>query len=167
MALARAGLGGSGKNPGEGEGEGEGEGAGEGKGGKAAKVSSGGTAINWAMGDGPLGDAKSVEVTVLGRRQGFSGKKAQLNDRARSRISRTLLWEVARHLIDRVPGRGPDTNSTGAVENADVVAHVATYEGAKQLAVDYQAAKQALLALPAFSGWVGNRAACAEARESR
>lgn len=135
---------------------------------QSIKISPAGTAINWSGGDELLPEKQRVEVTVLGRKQGFSAKKkAAPNPRARSRLCKAVLFHrfcllsarvhsvvnpAAATSTDVVVGQGMGLrDGRGAVDLANT-----SYAAYKAQAIDYVWCKDALLAWPHFSGWVGN-----------
>ena len=140
------------------------------------KISPAGTAINWSGGDEALPEKHRLEVTVLGRKQGFSAKKkATPNPRARSRLCKAVLFPRLCSLAARVHGivDVPDKVVAGAAaatataaaageSGANATSHSTapdtdtSYATCKARAKEYTRCKEALMAWSHFSGWVGN-----------
>ncbi|KAI9207050.1 adenosine deaminase/editase [Polychytrium aggregatum] len=81
------------------------------------------------------------EVTVCGRKQGFSAKKAKNNERARPSISKLSLFKLHQEVLSRVnPSAASSTSSQ-------------TYRQAKQANSEYQLAKSRLY-VGRFAGWL-------------
>jgi hypothetical protein len=125
-------------------------------------VAAGGSAINWSMGDQMLPEKQRLEVTVLGRKQGFSAKKkAAANPKARSRLCKAALFAQFGAAAIAV-GSASSSPMQPARSEAAAGRDSADYTAAKAAATDYQLCKQLLLSWRDFHGWVGNGTAHAQ-----
>jgi len=108
------------------------------------------SAINWSHGDG---DNSEVVMATLGKKQG-ANKKDWTNIKVRSRLCKAALFSQFWSLVESLsPPEVPPTITR--LRSAKGGSQVSYYD-CKRSAADYAKAREIMLGLPAFNGWVVN-----------
>ena len=117
----------------------------------AKLVQSVGVSVGWAMTALNSDEKHLVDVTNRGRKQGVPKKRQLVSLALCSKLSKVALWKSFNSACTALRCRlGEDampSTYTVVLQN---------YWNAKQLSLDYQRAKAALLRARPFDGWVGN-----------